>query len=100
MAKLSADELIKKYTVDKKISEDDDKLIELMEDISDSVVVNDGESEEMAKLKADNEKLANDYSDLKERYKNRFLDSEARFQEKEVEIPEPQEKEIIDIKEI
>ena len=100
MAKLSADELIKKYTVDKKISEDDDKLIELMEDISDSVVVNDGESEEMAKLKADNEKLANDYSDLKERYKNRFLDSEVRFQEKEVETPEPQEKEIIDIKEI
>lgn len=101
MARLSAEEFIKKYTVDKKISEDDDKLIELMEDISDSVVVNEGESEEITKLKADNEKLAADYSDLKERYKNRFLESETKMvEEKETEIAEPEEKEVIDIKEI
>ena len=43
MAKLTAEEFIKKYTVDKKISEDDDVLIELMEDISDSVVENETE---------------------------------------------------------
>lgn len=103
MAKLTADEFIKKYTVDKKISEDDDVLIELMEDISDSVVENETESEEITKLKADNEKLAADYADLKERYKNRFLSSEVVVNEKteeKEEDGEPEEKEVIDVKEI
>lgn len=104
MAKLTAEEFIKKYTVDKKISEDDDVLIELMEDISDSVVENETESEELAKLKADNEKLSADYADLKERYKNRFLSSEVEVEEKKEEKTEeegePEEKEIIDVKEI
>lgn len=103
MAKLTAEEFIKKYTVDKKISEDDDVLIELMEDISDSVVENETESEEIAKLKADNEKLSADYADLKERYKNRFLSSEVEVEEKteeKEEESEPEEKEVIDVKEI
>lgn len=103
MAKLTAEEFIKKYTVDKKISEDDDVLIELMEDISDSVVENETESEEIAKLKADNEKLSADYADLKERYKNRFLTAEIDVEEKteeKTEEGEPEEKEIIDVKEI
>lgn len=102
MAKLTAEEFIKKYTVDKKISEDDDVLIELMEDISDSIVENETESEEIAKLKADNEKLSADYADLKERYKNRFLSSEVEVEveEKTEEESEPEEKEIIDVKEI
>ena len=103
MAKLTAEEFIKKYTVDKKISEDDDVLIELMEDISDSIVENETESEEITKLKADNEKLAADYADLKERYKNRFLSSEIEVEEKteeKEEESEPEEKEIIDVKEI
>ena len=100
MAKLTAEEFIKKYTVDKKISEDDDVLIELMEDISDSIVENETESEEIAKLKADNEKLSADYADLKERYKNRFLSSEVKVEEKTEEEGEPEEKEIIDVKEI
>lgn len=102
MAKLTAEEFIKKYTVDKKISEDDDVLIELMEDISDSIVENETESEEIAKLKADNEKLSADYADLKERYKNRFLSSEVeeKTEEKTEEEGEPEEKEIIDVKEI
>lgn len=103
MAKLTAEEFIKKYTVDKKISEDDDVLIELMEDISDSIVENETESEEIAKLKADNEKLSADYADLKERYKNRFLSSEVEVEEKteeKEEEGEPEEKEVIDVKEI
>lgn len=104
MAKLTAQEFIKKYTVDKKISEDDDVLIELMEDISDSIVENETESEEIAKLKADNEKLSADYADLKDRYKNRFLtaeiDVEEKTEEKTEEEGEPEEKEVIDIKEI
>ena len=103
MAKLTAQEFIKKYTVDKKISEDDDVLIELMEDISDSIVENETESEEIAKLKADNEKLAADYADLKDRYKNRFLTAEVDVEEKteeKAEEGEPEEKEVIDVKEI
>jgi hypothetical protein len=101
MAKLTGEEFIKKYTVDKKISEDDDVLIELMEDISDSVVENETESEEITKLKADNEKLAADYADLKERYKNRFLSSEVEVKTVEKkEDGEPEEKEVIDVKEI
>ena len=105
MAKLTAEEFIQKWTVDKKVSEDDDVLIELMEDATDSIAVSEGESEEVAKLKADNEKLAADYADLKERYKTRFLTAE--FDEKiESEVKEesaeeePAEEEVIDVKEI
>lgn len=101
MARLTAEEFIKKYTEgEKKINEDDDRLIELMEDASDSIKVDDKESEEMQKIKADYSKLSADYSDLKDRYRNRFLDSKVEIQSKEVEIEEPKEKEIIDIKEI
>lgn len=103
MAKLTADEFIKKWTVDKKVSEDDDVLIELMEDATDSIVVSDSESEEITKLKADNEKLAADYADLKERYKMRFLTAEVDVEEKteeKAEEGEPEEKEVIDVKEI
>lgn len=105
MAKLTAEEFIKKWTVDKKVSEDDDVLIELMEDATDSIVVSDSESAEIAQLKADNEKLSADYADLKERYKTRFLTAE--FDEKiESEVKEeageeePAEEEVIDVKEI
>ena len=104
MAKLTAEEFIQKWTVDKKVSEDDDVLIELMEDATDSIAVSEGESEEVARLKADNEKLAADYADLKERYKNRFLTAsfdEKIEEEKETEVSEePKEEEVIDIKEI
>lgn len=98
MARLTAEEFIKKYTEgEKKINDDDDRLIELMEDVSDSVGV-EGDSEEITKIKADYDKLSADYADLKDRYKNRFLDT--KVEEKEVEIEEPEEKNIIDIKEI
>lgn len=105
MAKLTAEEFIQKWTVDKKVSEDDDILIELMEDATDSIAVSEGESEEIAKLKADNEKLAADYADLKERYKTRFLTANfdekvAEEKEEEISEEEPKEEEVIDIKEI
>lgn len=103
MAKLTAEEFIKKWTVDKKVSEDDDILIELMEDATDSIVVSESENEEIAKLKEDNEKLAADYADLKERYKMRFLSSEIveeKEEEKTEEDGEPKEEEVIDVKEI
>ena len=99
MAKLTADEFIKKYTVDKKINEDDDVLIELMEDVSDSINVDDKKSEELEQLKAEKEQISADYADLKERYKNRFLSSE-KIDNKQDYVEEPEEKEVIDIKEI
>lgn len=99
MAKLTAEEFIKKWTVEKGLSLDDDTIIEMSEDVADSIVVPDGESEEIATLKAENEKLSADYADLKERYKNRFLSSDEKIEEKE-EIEEPKEEEIIDVKEI
>lgn len=101
MAKLTAEEFIKKWTVDKGLSLDDDTIIEMSEDVADSMTVSEGDSEEVAALKADNEKLAVDYADLKERYKNRFLSSDEKIEEKEeTSEDEPEEKEIIDIKEI
>lgn len=101
MAKLTAEEFIKKWTVDKGLALDDDIIIEMSEDVADSMAVSTGESEEVAALKADNEKLAADYADLKERYKNRFLSSDEKFEEKEeTSEDEPEEKEVIDIKEI
>lgn len=99
MAKLTAEEFIKKWTVEKGLALDDDTIIEMSEDVADSIVVPDGESEEITKLKAENEKLSADYADLKERYKNRFLSSDEKIEEKE-EIEEPKEEDIIDVKEI
>lgn len=106
MAKLGKDEFNKKYS--EKIVDNDDLLIELMEDISDSV---DGESAEIASLKEEISKkeleindLKMKYEDLKTKYKERFLSSE-ELEEKleEVEnVPEEslEEKEVIDVKEI
>lgn len=98
--KLNSSEFIKKYTEgEKKISENDDVLIELMEDISDSV---DNASEaEIKRLEEEKAKLERDLEDQKEKYKARFLDS-VSFPQPQVEqhIEEPEQKEIIDIKEI
>ena len=108
MAKLGKDEFNKKYS--EKIVDNDDLLIELMEDISDSV---DGESAEITALKEEISKkeleindLKMKYEDLKSKYKERFLSSEELVdkleEEKVEEIPEEslEEKEVVDIKEI
>ena len=102
MAKLTAQEFIKKWTEEKGLTIDEDTQIEMMEDISDSISSSDTESEEVTKLKADLEKVSADYADLKERYKLRFMSTEAEEEktEEEVEDEEPKEEEVIDIKEI
>ena len=102
MAKLTAEEFIKKWTEDKKISEDDDVIIEFMEDATDSIQTSEGESEEVVKMRADYEKLSADYADLKDRYKERFLTSDVKIEEKKEEKKEeePEEQELIDVKEI
>ena len=77
MAKLTLEELKKKYN--EKIVDNDDLVVELMEDLTDS------------------SEVSKDIEELKEKYKQRFLTAVT-------EEPEPvedlEEKEIIDIKEI
>lgn len=96
--KLNTSDFIKKYTEgDKKISDNDDVLIELMEDIADSV---DNSSEaEIQKLEEEKARLERDLADQKEKYKARFMDSELSVSQP-AKIEEPEQKEIIDIREI
>ena len=93
MAKLGKDEFNKKYS--EKIVDNDDLLIELMEDIADSV---DVESEELEKAKAELDDYKAKYDDLKSKYKERFLSSEDILEEKIEDKLEEQE--VVDIKEI
>ena len=106
MAKLGKEDFNKKYS--EKIVDNDDLLIELMEDISDSV---DAESSEIESLKEEINKkdlelndLKMKYDDLKAKYKERFLSSEEVLEEEKVtEVPVEEsleEKEVVDIKEI
>ncbi len=94
MAKLSKDELLKKIT--EKIT-DEDLVIELMEDISDSLDVSTEEEKKVLEDKITELELK--LEDLKTKYKERFLKGND-LEEKEIEIEEPKEEEVIDIKEI
>lgn len=94
MAKLSKDELLKKIT--EKIT-DEDLVIELMEDISDSLDVSAEEEKKVLEDKITELELK--LEDLKTKYKERFLKGEVIEEVKE-EIEEPKEEEVIDIKEI
>ena len=94
MARLTIEELNNKING---LELDDDTKISLMEDVSDSLT-ND-ESEELSKLRNELETAKQDFLDLKEKYKQRFLSAV----ETKEEIEEPkdlEEKEVIDIKEI
>lgn len=94
MAKLSKDELLKKIT--EKIT-DEDLVIELMEDISDSLDISSEEEKKVLEEKINELELK--LEDLKTKYKERFLKGEVIEEVKE-EIEEPKEEEVIDIKEI
>lgn len=98
MAKLGKDEFNKKYS--EKIVDNDDLLIELMEDVSDSIEV--GDSEELSTLKSELDDIKTKYEDLKEKYKERFLSSEEIKEEIKDEVMDDalEEKEVIDVKEI
>ena len=102
MPKLTKEEIIKKYTEEKEYFPDDDSKIEFMEDITDSIVEDSSDKdEEIKKLKEENERLASEVSDIKTKYKERFLTSENKSEEKiEEKNEEPEEKTVIDIKEI
>lgn len=94
MAKLSKDELLKKIT--EKIT-DEDLVIELMEDISDSLDVSVEDEKKILEDKISELELK--VEDLKTKYKERFLKGEV-IEEVKDEIEEPKEEEVIDIKEI
>ena len=77
----------------------DEILIELLEDIEDSF---DSPSKDFDELKAKLEKSENDFKDLKEKYKQRFL-SPAEVQKEDAKMikdsfEEPEEKKFIDVK--
>lgn len=94
MARLSKDELLKKIT--EKVT-DEDLVIELMEDISDSLDVSYEEEKKVLEDKINELELK--LEDLKTKYKERFLKGEVIEEEKD-EIEEPKEEEVIDVKEI
>ena len=95
MAKYSAEELSSRIN---ELELDDDVKISLMEDITDSITPD--ESEELAALKAEVEKAHEDYKELKEKYKSRFLSAVDSEEVKEVKEDDLEEKEVIDIKEL
>lgn len=102
MSKLTKEEIIKKYTEEKEYFPDDDSKIEFMEDVTDSMVEESSDKdEEIKKLKEENERLNSEVSDIKTKYKERFLTSENKSEEKiEEKTEEPEEKTVIDVKEI
>lgn len=95
--KLTKEELIEKYS--SKFDDNEDEKIVFLEDISDSIEVTESDDSEkdaeIERLKADNEML-------KKKYIDRFLGDVDEETEKidEEKIDEPEEKEVIDIKEI
>ena len=99
--KLTKEEFIKKYQ--SKFDGDDEAKIEFLEDISDTLEVAESseDGEKTAELEAEIERLKGDNEMLKKRYIDRFLGGEEKASEDvEEEIDEPEEKEVIDIKEI
>lgn len=94
MARLSKDELLKKIT--EKVT-DEDLVIELMEDISDSLDVSYEEEKKVLEDKINELELK--LEDLKTKYKERFIKGEV-IEEVKDEIEEPKEEKVIDVKEI
>lgn len=92
--KLSKEELKKKID---EVIEDDDLKISLLEDIEDSVDVQD-ETEKVDKTAYD--QLKTEYDELKEKYKNRFLTSEEVKEEVTEEDVGEEKEEVIDVEEI
>lgn len=96
--KLTKEEFIEKYS--SKFDDNEDEKIAFLEDISDSIEVTESDSSEKD---AEIERLKTDNEMLKKKYIDRFLngeEAEEKAEEFKEEIDEPEEKEVIDIKEI
>lgn len=92
--KLSKEELKAKIN---EVITDDDLKISLLEDIEDSVDVTD-ETEKVEKSAYD--ELEIKYNELKEKYKERFLNSDVKEEVVEETEEEPKEDDVIDVKDI
>lgn len=77
---------------------DDEIKMSLIEDITDSI--SNEESEELKSLRDELEQAKKKYDDLKNRYKERFLNAVESEEKEPEEIEEISEEEVIDIKEI
>lgn len=98
MAKLTKEEMKQKYN--ETITENDDLLISLLEDIEDSmtdVVFSEEEKKELETLREDITKKDAEIEELKRKYKERFLSA---TDEEEPKVEELEEKKVIDITEI
>lgn len=96
--KLTKEEFIEKYS--SKFDDNEDEKIAFLEDISDSIEVTESDTSEKD---AEIERLKTDNEMLKKKYIDRFLngeEAEEKAEEFKEEIDEPEEKEVIDIKEI
>lgn len=96
MSKLTKQELMTR--ISDNIKDNDELVISLLEDIDDSMNENNIDDTVINTLKSENEDLKWKYEDLKNKYRERFLNSE-KVEEPKLE-DELEEKEIIDIKEI
>lgn len=92
--KLSKEELKKK--IDEKISDEDVK-IELLEDIEDSMEVEDT-SEKVEKTAYD--EVVAERDEIKRKYKERFLNGSDEESEEKEDAEELKEEEVIDVKKI
>ena len=106
MAKLNLEEFNKKWS--EKLGDNEDLAIEIMEDASDSFTYEDSKElleetkRELESAKEELDRVNSEYLELKAKYKERFLtpaEPEVVEEVKE-EIPEVEEKEVIDIKDI
>lgn len=98
MAKLTKEEMKQKYN--ETITENDDLLISLLEDIEDSMneeVFSEEEKKELETLREDITKKDAEIEELKRKYKERFLSA---TDEEEPKVEELEEKKVIDITEI
>lgn len=95
--KLTKEEFIEKYS--SKFDDNKDEQIAFLEDISDSIEVKESDDSEkdaeIERLKADNEMLKKKYID---RFLGEVSEETKEIDEDKVDVPE--EKEVIDIKEI
>ena len=100
MSKLTKEEL--KQKISDKITDNDDLVIELLEDIEDSfdVEVDNSLQEELDSIKAEMVAKEEEIASLKQKYKERFLSGVADSEE-EIEVtPEMKEEEYIDVRSV
>ena len=100
MAKLTKEEL--KQKLSDKITDNEDLVIELLEDIEDSfdVEVDNSLQEELDSIKAEMITKEEEIASLKQKYKERFLSGVDDSEEKIEVTPEMKEEEYVDVRSI